>query len=196
MCLSVCPSVWGWKAVLRLSAVPSNLITSRQNLLTNLGSLSLVMLFGTPCRRTMWLKKAWATAAAVVSAVSEIRWVYLLNLSTTTITLLPFVAGFSGNSVTKSILMSCQGYFGIYRGYNLPGCLPERGLILWQTSHYCTNYFTWYSSLGNQYLDLILAMVLLMPKWPVWSWSSEMRVSTTELGTTSWSCLVYNNSPL
>lgn len=103
--------------------VPSIRISSYQNLAVNRGSLSLTIDRGTPCSRTILSRYALATVAAVVSAVSGIRCVYLLKRSITTNIVLP-PYGFIGISVIKSILTCYHGLLGIGSGYNLPGNLP------------------------------------------------------------------------
>ena len=59
------PSVCGWKAVLIRCFIPASLKRSRQRLVVKTGSRSLMMEVGKPWRRTMPLKKARATDAAV-----------------------------------------------------------------------------------------------------------------------------------
>ena len=80
---SDCPSDWGWKAVVMCSLVPIRRISSRQNIDVKTGSLSDTMDWGTPCSRTMSVKKAYATDSAEYGCARGMKWQYLLNLSTT-----------------------------------------------------------------------------------------------------------------
>jgi hypothetical protein len=61
---SVCPSDWGWNAVVMCSFAPMRRINSFQNVEVNTGSRSDTMDCGIPCRRTISAKKAWATDSA------------------------------------------------------------------------------------------------------------------------------------
>ena len=62
---SDCPSVCGWNAELMSSLTPARRNSSAQKLLVKTGSRSLTMDVGKPWRRTMSVKNARATDAAV-----------------------------------------------------------------------------------------------------------------------------------
>ena len=169
--LSVWPSVSGWNAVEKLIVVPRFLMISCQKWLMKRGSLSQVILMGTPCKRTMLSRYSLATAALVVSLVRGNRCVCLLNLSTTTKIEVPCFE-FGGRSVMKSIDTCYHGAEGTYRGYSRPYFLPCLGLIRWHRSKALMYCCTCHSRRWNQYFCLILSIVLLIPTCPVWSWCS------------------------
>ncbi|KAF0933291.1 hypothetical protein E2562_017077 [Oryza meyeriana var. granulata] len=96
-------------------------ISSRQNVDVNTVSRSETMDCGTPWRRTMSLKKAWATDSAEYGCANGRKWQYLLNRSTTVrITDLPRTRG---SASTKSSATSVHTPWGTGSGRRRPaGC--------------------------------------------------------------------------
>jgi len=63
---------------------PRHLKRCDQNLLTNLESLSEMMVLGIPCSLMMWEMKSWAVPSAVTFWVVGMKWAILVKRSTTT----------------------------------------------------------------------------------------------------------------
>ena len=75
-----------------------------QKLPINLGSLSKIMTFSIPCSRKIYFRKISAMFAALYVVLTGIKWVTLLNLSTTTM-IESFKFWFLGSLVVKSRLI-------------------------------------------------------------------------------------------
>lgn len=67
-----------------LSFVPDMAKNSCQNLLTNIGSQSLIMDMGIPCNLTIFSTNFSTKILAVKGCVSVMKWAYLLSRSTNT----------------------------------------------------------------------------------------------------------------
>ena len=62
---SVWPSDYGWKAIVMCRLVPMRRMSSRQNMVVNIGSWSDTMDCSTPWRHTMSAKKAYVMDSTV-----------------------------------------------------------------------------------------------------------------------------------
>ena len=82
--LSDAPFVCGWKAVDLASLIPSRQCVSVQNCDVNLGSLSLTIVSGSPCSRTICDMNIGASCATVVVVCSGIRCTSDINQHSTT----------------------------------------------------------------------------------------------------------------
>lgn len=82
--LSFWPSVWGWYAVLICSWVPQQRNNSFQNALLKILSRSETIVREMPWSFTILFRKALATVCVVKGCFEGMEWLYLVNLSTTT----------------------------------------------------------------------------------------------------------------
>jgi hypothetical protein len=100
------------------------------------GSRSDTMDWGTPWRRTMFVKNACATDSAEYGWVSGMKWQYLLKRFTTV--RMTDLSRTRGSASTKSMPMSAQTAVGMGSGRRRPvGCRCS-DLYLWHVAHACT----------------------------------------------------------
>ena len=83
------------------------------------GSLSVTIDLGSPCYRTITFTKALATASAVVSAVSGMKWAIFENRSIT-VRMFSKLSRDLGRSVIRSMLTSSHGQRGMGSGLRSP----------------------------------------------------------------------------
>ena len=104
--------------VLGINAVPINLNNSCQNVLMNLLSLSLIMVFGMPCNLKTSLKNSLATCVVLKSMAMEKKCANFINLSTTT-KMQSFPCAL-GKMVMKSMDILSHLCFGMGKDCNSP----------------------------------------------------------------------------
>ena len=102
----------GWYAELNCRDVPNFVHKFLQKWLINLVSRLEVMVLGTPCRRTISLKNNWAILDASKVLRQAMKCGIFESRSTTTSTESHRLC-VTGNTNTKSILTSSQGWLGI-----------------------------------------------------------------------------------
>ena len=80
--VSICPFVWVWYVVLKLSLVPKAACNSLQKDDVNKESLSKMILWGMPWSQMMSQKNTYATIIVVNVVQIDKKWANLVNLST------------------------------------------------------------------------------------------------------------------
>ena len=113
---SVCPSVSGWYAVLRLYRTPRRVQSEAQKRETKCFPLSETMSAGVPCLVKMFCRKIFASCGASMSDLMGMKWAILVSQSTTTsIVSKPLE---TSNHSIKSMDMEDQGLSGIGRKHS------------------------------------------------------------------------------
>ena len=130
--LSVCPSVWGWKAVHIRGQIPVTARKPFQVLDVNLESRSETMSRGRPWRRQISCANICARSSAVFLFFSSgMKWAIFENQSITTHN---SVQSFDrARSVMTSMVIDWHGAYGSSRGERSPYFLWCRDLSLWQS---------------------------------------------------------------
>ena len=130
--LSVCPSVWGWKAVHIRGQIPVTARKSFQVLDVNLESRSDTISRGRPWRLQISRANICARSSAFfLFPSSGMKWDIFKNR---TITTHNSVQSFDrGRLVMKSMAIDCHGVYGSSRGERRPYLLWRRDLSLWQS---------------------------------------------------------------
>ena len=127
MVFSDYPSVWRWCAVLRSNIIPKVFYIFIQIQEVNEGSLSDIMLEGTPCSLTTFLIYNLVSLASEKSIWISMKRVILVSLSTIT-QMAFFLRNVIGSPVTKSMVILSHFHYG--------------------SSNYCNNLeCLWYSAL-------------------------------------------------
>ena len=117
--LSVCPSVWGWKAVDIRGRIPVTDRKSFQVWDVNLESRSDTISRGRPCRRHISCVKIRARSSAFFLSYSRgMKWAIFENWSMTTHNSVQLFD--RGRSVIKSMVIDCHGAYGSSRGERSP----------------------------------------------------------------------------
>jgi hypothetical protein len=118
--------------VLNSNLVSRPTIKDFQKLEVNFVSLSDTISLGIPCSLNISFMNMLAISIALQVDLTEIKWVDLLNLSTTTM-MASFCLVDVGNPVMKSMEMVSHFHSGIVRGCNnLLGCQCS-GLTCWHS---------------------------------------------------------------
>ena len=111
---SVCPSVSGWYAVLRLDQTPRRVQSKAQKHETKSFPLLETMSAGVPCLVKMFCRKIFASCGASMSDLVGMKWAILVSRSTTTNIISK--PSETGNHLIKSMDMEDQGLSGIGSG--------------------------------------------------------------------------------
>jgi len=176
---SVCPSVWGWKAVERFCWIPSALHISFTNAEVNRGSQSKMILLGSPNQGIRCFR--YSSAMPVLSivfvhgmnlAALEQPWLMIVRMELKPCDL--------GRSVIRSIDMYWNGPSSTGVSKRCRGAFDRCTLVLdsWQRAHPLTYCLTNSLSLGPSYCSRTSSQVLEMPgcpaageSWSVWRMS-------------------------
>ena len=133
---SVCPSVYGWNAVLSLLSMPSSFVVSFHRSEVNRVPLSVMISCGSPCSRTISLMKRLANCRASRSFEHGMKWLILVSRSMTT-SMVSYPSDF-GRSVMKSIAMDFHGRSGASFDCNSPYGACRTTFIRWHVSQFLT----------------------------------------------------------
>ena len=130
--LSVCPSVWQWKAVDIQGRIPVKDRKSFQVLNVNVESRSDTISWGRLWRRQISRANMQARSSAVfLVSSSGMQWAILGYRSITTHHSVPSFDW--GRSVIKSLVIDCHGVYGSSRWKRSPYLLWQPDLSLWQS---------------------------------------------------------------
>jgi hypothetical protein len=115
---SVCPSISGWKAMLRRGSIFRELYRYFQKHEANYGPRSETIVSGSPCRQKMLQRNSSARPSASIAVEQGAKCLSLVRQSTTTQIASKLLE--LGNPVTKSMEISRQGHSGIGKGWRTP----------------------------------------------------------------------------
>ena len=123
-----------------------------------------MILARTPCSRTVYLTKTWATSAAVAVVLRGMKCATLVSLSTTT-KIESNPSETLGNPVKKSMLMHSHFISGISRGWSFPSNLTRSALTFWQIKHRFTCSRVSFFNFGQKNFCFKEAYILWYPWW-------------------------------
>jgi len=147
--LSVCPSVWGWKAVDKRWLVPRISRRAVMKRPVKRGSLSLTIALGRPWCFMTWLTYRRAVSSPVTCTVVGMRCVILDNLSTTTKSAVCPLFVF-GRCMIKSMVTTSHVCSGFGRGFSKPAGFCVELLLTWQEGQCFTYSVTSLRRSGHQ----------------------------------------------
>jgi len=178
---SVCPSVWGWKAVDILGRMPDSHRNSCHISEVKRESQSEMMYEGSPwCFQTSRAKMTARSAAIFFSSLRGRKCAIFVNRSITTHNWLH--PSESGSSVMKSIALDCQGAYGSSRGEESPYGWCRAALFFWHSGQLRTKSIILSFIFGHQKLRRISSIVLSWPIWPaIFGSCSDPRIKFLRL---------------
>src|ERR1700730_9743588 len=134
--LSLCPSVRGWKAVLRFCLMPVALHTALVKCPVNLGSLSEMMRLGVPNRGRRWRRYRVAMPSPSMVLLQGRNLAALEHPWSTMVRMASYLPDL-GRSVMRSIEIYWNGPFSAWVSKGCRGAFPMlfRTLVSWQVGH-------------------------------------------------------------
>jgi len=147
LALSVCLSICGWKAVLRLRDIPSASVTHFQKSEVNRDPLSDIILLGNPWGLiTCWRKRSARSLGFMVPWQATKCPIFVRRSIITHNASFPLLVG---SVLIKSIDIVSLSWCGSSSGFSSPNGVCQIGLMRWQVSQWSTYLWTYFHGLGQ-----------------------------------------------